>query len=250
MGMDNKMQCMGIELMDHNEAIQKMVAERYLLNELAPDALEAFEEHLFDCPECALDLRAGAAFVDEAKAQLPELMGPPPHAGRSATGRPGNKLDGWLAWWRPAFVAPAFAALLLVFGYQNLVTVPALRASANEPRLVPLAPLHGATRSGPAPVITADRKRGVALPIDLAADSGSHTFASYSVNLYDHGNKLAWTGAAGLPVESKSGDQLLFLELPGSMLRDGSYTVEVFGVDPHGERTAIETFVFKVRLSD
>ena len=36
--------------MDHNEALQQMAAESYLLNELSHDAREAFEEHLFDMP--------------------------------------------------------------------------------------------------------------------------------------------------------------------------------------------------------
>ena len=56
-----------IEAMEHIEAVQQMAAERYLLDELPPELRDAFEEHLFDCPECAFDLRAGAAFVDEAK---------------------------------------------------------------------------------------------------------------------------------------------------------------------------------------
>ena len=59
--------------MDHNEAIQQMVAERYLLGELTAEQRDAFEEHAFDCPECSLDLRAGAAFIDTAKVELPKL---------------------------------------------------------------------------------------------------------------------------------------------------------------------------------
>jgi len=47
--------------MDHSEAVREMAAERYLLDELEPEAREAFEEHVFDCPECALDLRAARA---------------------------------------------------------------------------------------------------------------------------------------------------------------------------------------------
>ena len=60
--------------MNHSEAVEQMASERYLLNELTPDARDAFEEHVFDCPECALDLRAGTLFVHEAKVQLPELV--------------------------------------------------------------------------------------------------------------------------------------------------------------------------------
>ncbi|MGA3071541.1 MAG: zf-HC2 domain-containing protein, partial [Terracidiphilus sp.] len=91
--------------MDHNEAVEQMIAERYLLDELTPDAREVFEEHLFDCPECALDLRAGAAFVREAKAQLPELTSasPAPVSSRSRGFR--ARWDWWLSWLQPAFAA-------------------------------------------------------------------------------------------------------------------------------------------------
>src|SRR5450631_1040663 len=92
--------------MDHQQATEQKAAERYLLNELAPDARDAFEEHLFDCPECAFDIRAGVAFVDEAKAQLPELTQPLPFPTRTEV-RAREKKERWLAWWRPVFVAPA-----------------------------------------------------------------------------------------------------------------------------------------------
>ena len=49
--------------MDHGEALQMMAAERYLLDELTPEERDAFELHMFGCHECALDLRAGAAFM-------------------------------------------------------------------------------------------------------------------------------------------------------------------------------------------
>ena len=52
-----------------------MATERYLLEELSPELREAFEEHMFECPECALDVRAGNVFLSEAKEQLPETDG-------------------------------------------------------------------------------------------------------------------------------------------------------------------------------
>ena len=58
--------------MDHNEATQQMVAERYLLGELTPELRDAFEEHAFDCPECSVDLRAGATFIGAAKSRTSE----------------------------------------------------------------------------------------------------------------------------------------------------------------------------------
>jgi len=240
----------GIELMDHSQAVQQMAAERYLLDELTPDAREAFEEHLFDCPECALDLRAGAAFVDEAKAQLPEIMASLPAPARAGTGRPKVKRNHWLAWWRPAFAAPAFAALLIVLGYQNLVTFPALRTAANQPRLVPLAPLHGATRGAAHLTVTADRKHGVALPVDLPLEPGIANYISYSIDLYDPQGRLAFAGVVAAPGEGARGDQPFSLVIPGAMLRNGAYSVAVSGVAPHGERTVIERYVYDLLLTD
>jgi hypothetical protein len=241
---------LGIEFMDHSEALQQMAAERYLLNELTPDVREAFEAHFFDCPKCALDLRAGAAFVEESKTQLPELTGALPAPVPSRPREPKVKRGWWLGWLQPAFAAPAFATLLLVIGYQNLVTYPALRASANQPRLLPWTPLHGATRGGAQLTITADRRHGVALPVDLPPQPSMGAYASYAFNLYDPQGKLAWTGLAAAPAEDPSDNQRLSLVIPGAMLQNGAYTVAVSGVAAHGECTEIDRYVFDLHLSD
>ena len=36
--------------MNHSEAVEQMTSERYLLNELTPDARDAFEEHVIRLP--------------------------------------------------------------------------------------------------------------------------------------------------------------------------------------------------------
>ena len=239
---------LGIEPMDHSEAVEQRTTERYLLDELTPDARDAFEEHVFDCPECALDLRAAAAFVDEAKVQLPELAQRSPV--RRAEAKPRFKWDGWFAWARPAFAVPAFAALLLVTGYQNLVTLPGLRTEATQPRLLPWVPLHESTRGGTATPVTADRVHGVALPLDLSPQPGADAYPSYSFDLLDSQGKLVWTGVMAAPPPSESGAQRVLLAIPGVMLRNGAYTVQVSGVGPRGERASIEKFAFDIVLRD
>jgi hypothetical protein len=233
--------------MNHSEAVKEMAAERYLLDELTPNVRDAFEEHMFDCPQCALDVRVGAAFVNEAKTQLPELAvgGAVVHEAV----KPAQKRNHWLSWWRPIFAAPAFAVLLIVFGYQNLVTFPALRTAAIQPRIVPTAPLYGATRGSTHITLTADRTHGIAVPVDLPVEPGMGNFASYSFELYDPDGRLAWTGNLASPAQAPNGDLQLSVVIPGRMLKSGTYSMAVSGVGAQGNRTAIERYVFDVVLS-
>jgi len=233
--------------MNHAEAVKEMAAERYLLDELTPDTRDAFEEHMFDCQECALDVRAGAVFVDEAKTQLPKLtvgLGASP-----AIAPPVQKRNRWLAWWQPFIAAPVFAALLIVVGYQNMVTFPALRSETSQPRIVPTAPLYGATRGGTQVTFTADRTHGIALPVDLPVDPAMGSFASYSFELYDPDGKLVWTGSLAAPAQTPRSDLQLSVVVPGAMLRNGSYSMAISGVGTNGDKTAMERYAFDVVLS-
>ena len=58
--------------MDHSDAVRLKATERYLLNELDPEQLDQFEEHLFDCTDCALDVRAAAMLVEQVS--VPALL--------------------------------------------------------------------------------------------------------------------------------------------------------------------------------
>jgi len=57
-------------LMDHNEALRLHAVEKYVLGELPPSLRDEFEEHFFECQECALDVNAAAEFVDNVRAVL------------------------------------------------------------------------------------------------------------------------------------------------------------------------------------
>ncbi len=252
--------------MDHSEAVNQMAAEKYLLGELPPDVRDAFEEHFFDCPECAFDIRTGMEFMNEAKVQLPSLAASEapltksmpassqPRAARNSleptkaehTGR-----NGIRNWWRglfatPAFAAPVFATLLIVIGYQNLVTYPALRSEATEPRVLPAIALHGGTRAGGHVVIDADRKQGVSLLIDVPQAQG---YSSFAVDLYDVQGKLAWNHNFS---ESSNGTEndTLSLVIPGAGLQQGVYELVLSGVTSAGQRSELERHSFDVHIHD
>jgi hypothetical protein len=251
--------------MDHSEAVNQMAAEKYLLGELPPDVRDAFEEHLFDCPECAFDIRTGMAFLDQAKAQLPALVATAnassspqafpiasdPIRGISADSGQDRQDTQLRSWWRglfatPAFAAPVFATLLLVIGYQNLVTYPALRSEATEPRVAMAVSLHGGVRAGGNMVVNGDRKQGVSLLIDIPESQG---YISFVVDLYDTQGKLAWShDVSANATETESGT--LSLVIPGRGLQQGIYTFVISGVTSQGQRSELERRSFDVHIHD
>ena len=183
----------------------------------------------------------------EAKVQLPELVA---SQARSEMPKASGKQNFWFSLLRPAFAAPAFAALLIVVGYQNFVTFPALRQSANEPRLAPLAPLRSATRGGTLPTFTADRTHGVALPVDLMIDPEVAPAASYSFELRDPQGKLTWTGSLPATTQGTGSDQSFSLIIPGGMLQSGSYSLMVTSVTAQGGRTPVEQYNFDIVVTN
>jgi len=94
--------------MTHADALRTLAAERYLLDEMPEIEKFAFEEHFFDCAECADDIRAGSAMRAGAK--------------RTQSGSAAIPLVAARRRWTPAVVVPwaAAAMLALAVGYQSL----------------------------------------------------------------------------------------------------------------------------------
>lgn len=105
--------------MDHTEAVRMQAVEKYILGELSPLLRAQFEEHYFDCADCALNLRAGVAFAAASRQYFAEstVRERVAHAPRV----------GWFDWLKPLVAVPAFAALIAVIAYQNTVSIPHLR---------------------------------------------------------------------------------------------------------------------------
>ncbi|HYH06945.1 MAG TPA: zf-HC2 domain-containing protein [Thermoanaerobaculia bacterium] len=62
--------------MDHTEATAEQLVERYMLDELDDEKAERFEEHYFECGDCASELRSAVTLMRygrEVAAQEPEV---------------------------------------------------------------------------------------------------------------------------------------------------------------------------------
>src|SRR5947209_2917514 len=91
----------GNESMEHAEAVKLNAVEKYVLGEFTPSEREAFEEHYFDCADCAADIKAAAVFVDNAR----DLMRPAPQAEAVPVQR--EQRRGWFVWLQPSYAMGA-----------------------------------------------------------------------------------------------------------------------------------------------
>src|SRR6202166_5106760 len=175
-------------LMDHDMVVRQKMTERYLLEELEPAARDEFEEHFFDCKECALDVRAGALFVEQSKVVLAEKA--EPVAARLPATASVPAMARWLTWFRPAVVVPVMVMLLAVIGYQNLVIYPQLQQAFNSPQVLPWASVNVGTYGSEGPVITTRRGEGFLLFVRIPPESG---YSHYTAELYNPAGKLEWS---------------------------------------------------------
>ena len=153
--------------MEHAEATRTGAAERYLLDELGEDERAAFEEHFFGCPDCAEDLRTTATFLAGARrvlaAESPRVVADQPR-------RP-----WWSFFWPlPAGAAVAFAAVLVLVGWQNLRLRGEL-AAAEAPQPTSWHFLS-VTRGGPPVVAIAPGQRMIGLTLAPVAGPAASAF--------------------------------------------------------------------------
>ena len=203
--------------MDHHEALRREAVEKYLLDELAPQERDEFEEHFFDCPHCAADLKTTAAFLDEAKREFRQLpaVKPAPRA---------RKPSRFEFLWRPAFFAPAFALLLSVIVYQNVRVFPRVadeRAQLDRPEVLSAVSLIGAnSRGGVNPSVTVGKDQPILLTLDIPA---AEQYTSYSCTLIAPSGATVWR----VPVSASQAKDTVSIRIPGTDLRPGDYTLSV-----------------------
>jgi len=190
--------------MDHDAVVRQKMTERYLLNELDAQARDEFEEHYFDCPNCAADVHAGALFVEQSKvvlrAETRAAVRAEARTGVRTGVRPENNApsvermtvparSAWLGWLRPAFAVPVLALLLVVIAYQNRANV-RLQQAADSPQVLASAVVNLNVRGGEPVSVPARAGQAFGLTLNLPPDA---RFSSYKLDLYSPLGKLQWS---------------------------------------------------------
>src|ERR1700688_1114937 len=221
--------------MDHSESIRLMAAEKYLLGELTPDLQEQFEGHFFECQECALDVRAGAALVEHSKVVLAQPLAVSPAK------VPAPATATWFRWFRPALIAPVLAALLIVVAYQNLVTYPQLKQLASSPQILPWASINVSTRGTNTIQISPRAGEGFHLLVNIPPDSH---YTSYTFNLSSPSGRLEWSRT----IPAASSDEARSIYVPGANQEQGIYKLAVRGNTASGERSDLGHYSVEVQI--
>jgi hypothetical protein len=200
--------------MDHADVLRMNATERYLLDELDTTQLEQFEEHMFECQECALDVQTASIFLEESKKLLAQPTPVPVH--RPV---PAPAALPWVAWLRPAFAVPAMAVLLLAIGYQGYL----LRGSqGSTPDILASATINVATRSAATPQVQSKTGQPFVLLLNIPAES---RFSSYIADLYDPAGHIKWS----LPISAEMANDTLPMRVPG-LRESGLYVLAIRGI--------------------
>lgn len=203
--------------MDHADAVRMNATERYLLNELDTAQLEQFEEHMFECQECALDVQTASTFLEESKRVLAQPTPTPVPVRRPVSAAAPSP---WSAWLRPAFAAPAMAVLLLAIGYQGYLLRDARQGST--PGILASATMNVATRSAATPQIHTNAGQPFVLLLNIPTES---RFSSYIADLYDPAGHIKWS----LPISAEMANDTLPMQIPG-LREPGLYVVAIRGI--------------------
>jgi len=208
--------------MDHNEAVRLQAAEKYVLGEFPQNLRDEYEEHFFDCAECALDLKAAAAFVDVSREVL--RADQEKSAEKIAVPAQGR----WLSWFRPIIAVPAFAALLLLLGYQSLVTIPNVKekaAGGGAQVLFNSYPLRGVNTAGEEGRTLSIRPgEAFLLNFDFVP---TRSFDTYICQLEDAQGHLVLRAK----IAGGNANQEAHLPIPAGALHPGKYVLAFYG-DP------------------
>lgn len=211
--------------MNHNEVVRQKLTERYLLQELDGEARDAFEEHFFECSECALDVRAGSEFVENSKMILAQPAEEPVHAS-SPRRKPASY--GWFGWLRPGFAASALALLIAIVGYQNLVTLPRLHGTLHQAQTLPWAAVAVGTWGSSGPAVQVPQGKSFLLFVRIPPDG---TYSRYIADLYNPAGGLE----CSLTIPATSTNDQWPVLIPGANRETGNYRISVRGVTASGE---------------
>jgi hypothetical protein len=224
---------MSAQMIDHQEAVKNLMAERYLLDELNAGEREAYEEHLFSCNACFEQVKAGTEFVRQLRRIGTDEPRPAPAPGFMAQVIRSLRQPG---------AVTAFGLFLCVSGiavHQNTV-ISRLKEPRPELRSTLTGVAHGSSSTN---LIEITRNSGLSLSVEYVRRG---EFISYQAQILSGSGQILHTVA--LP--EKQLGTMASITMPAEALEPGQYAVVVLGRRSDGTLEETGRGVFELRFID
>jgi len=226
---------MKAKIMDHEQAMKNLVAERYLLGELNESERDAYEEHLFNCSACFEQVSLGTEFIGHLK------QSGAPETAPAVSARPGF-MAGFLAGFRQPAPALAFGLLLCVSGfsaYQNSL-ISHLKEPKLELRYVLTGIAHGA---GDSQLLQVTRNTSLSLSVEYTPKG---EFVAYNARILSESGKVIGT----FVVPGNQPGSTATVGLTAGDLAQGKYSIVITGRSSDGAENEVGRGAFELQFTD
>jgi hypothetical protein len=224
---------MNARMIDHDEAVKDLMAERYLLGELNASDRDAYEEHLFSCDACFEQIKTGTEFVDHLRHIGTDDPRPPLAPGF---------MSRFMTNMRQPVTITAFGFLLFATGiaiHQNS-EISRLKAPRPEIRSVLTGVAHG---SGETNLVRVSRNSGLSLNVEYARKG---EFTSYRAQILSGSGKAMHSVA----LSERQVGTMAAIDMPADALEPGQYSVVVFGHRSDGTQEEVGRGTFELQFAD
>lgn len=202
--------------MDHETAIRIQAAERYVLDEFPAEERAEFEEHFFECPECAEEVRSATIFAANAKAVLLDQRAKEQAKLERSAGWPSRRF-----WWPLAASAALNVALVAGLGLEWLQSRKA--AGGIEPQFYSTVGVAAASRGSQSTGVLPTGARFFGVRFDLMP---GQQFESIEYQILDAKGAVRSVKSLAAPAGESSEQQLA---VPVVSLEPGEYVVVLSG---------------------
>jgi hypothetical protein len=222
---------MNAGMMDHEEAIKNFTVERYLLGELTESDRDAYEEHLFSCPVCFEQVKAGTEFVGQVRQIGAEES-------RSAA-RPG--LMGVMSGLRQPVAAVALTLLFCAIGlnvYQGRMIT-----ASHRVQVAPAFILSDGAKAEGIKEVTVPKNTRFNLNFQLLK-RGPYT--RYEGQVVTESGKINHS----FQVSVEQASEIINLLLDSGTMGEGIHQIVIQGVSADGKMSELTRYTFNFRLQE
>jgi hypothetical protein len=222
---------MNARMINHDDAVKDLMAERYLLGELNTTERDAYEQHLFSCDSCFEQVKAGTEFVGHLRhigteaSQVPLLPGFMSHLITSA---------------RQPLTITLFGFLALIGGFavHQSSEISYLKEPRPEIRSVLTGIAHGSSEIH---LIRIPKNSALSLNVEYARKG---EFISYQAQILSSSGKALH--AVALP-ETQVGTTAS-IAVPADALKPAQYSIVVFGRRSDGTQEEVGRGAFELQF--